>query len=66
MKWLIVRKAVRDLAVVAVSAALLYLIENVGNFGFPEQYVPFISAGALMVYRYLRELVQPPTKVLPS
>ena len=48
-------KGLRDLIVIAVSAALISLAENAGDFAIPATSVPIVSAGALAIYRMIRD-----------
>ena len=48
-------KGLRDLIIIAVSAALISLAENAGDFGIPAASVPIVSAGALAIYRMIRD-----------
>ena len=47
-------KGLRDLIIIAVSAALISLAENAGDFGIPAASAPIVSAGALAIYRMIR------------
>lgn len=51
------RKALRDLAVLIVPTALLYIAEHLADFGVPEEAMPVAGAVALMVYRLVRDLL---------
>ncbi len=48
-------KGLRDLIVIAVSAALISLAENAGDFGIPAASAPIVSSGALAIYRMIRD-----------
>ena len=48
-------KGLRDLIIIAVSAALISLAENAGYFGIPVASAPIVSAGALAIYRMIRD-----------
>ena len=48
-------KGLRDLIVIAVSAALISLAENAGDFGIPAASATIVSAGALAIYRMIRD-----------
>ena len=61
-----IRKAVRDLLVVGLSAILIALAESAGDFGLPPAVIPIVSAGALWFYRWLREGVPPLAEADPQ
>ena len=50
-------KALRDLAVLVVPTALLYVAEHLADFGVPEAVMPVAGAVALMVYRLVRDML---------
>ena len=50
------RKALRDLLVMMLATGLLFFAENVGDFGIPVAVAPMVSAGAMLIYRYVRDL----------
>lgn len=48
-------KGIRDLLVIALSAALVSLAENAIDFGVPAATAPIVSAAALAIYRIVRD-----------
>ena len=48
-------KGIRDLLVIAISAALVSLAENAIDFGVPAATAPIVSAAALAIYRIVRD-----------
>lgn len=50
------RKALRDLLVLMIATGVLFFAENIGDFGIPEAIAPVVAAGAMLIYRYLRDL----------
>tara|TARA_R100000315_G_C5196130_1_gene114853 strand:- start:565 stop:738 length:174 start_codon:yes stop_codon:yes gene_type:complete len=48
-------KGIRDLLVIAASAALVSLAENAIDFGVPAASAPLVSAAALAIYRFIRD-----------
>lgn len=48
-------KAIRDLAVLVVPTALLYIAEHLVDFGVPESAMPVAGAVALLLYRVVRD-----------
>lgn len=51
-----IRKALRDLLVLMIATGVLFFAENIGDFGVPTAIAPVVAAGAMLVYRYLRDL----------
>ncbi len=49
------KKGVRDLIVIAVSAACLALADYKVDLGLPAELTPVISAAALAIYRTARD-----------
>ena len=50
-----IRKGLVEAAVLAASAAIGYLIDNVASLGLPEVLIPMTSALLLTVRRMLRD-----------
>jgi len=50
------KKGVRDLIVIAVSAACLAVADVTIDLGLPAEFTPVISAIALAIYRVARDL----------
>lgn len=50
------RKALRDLLVMMLATGVLFFAENIADFGIPVAVAPMVSAAAMLVYRYLRDL----------
>ena len=48
-------KALRDMLVMFVSAGILTVAENMGDFGLPEAFVPVATAIAFFLYRLIRD-----------
>ena len=51
-------KALRDLLVIAVAAAMLAFAENVADYGVPVEFAPMVSVVALTLYRFIRDSMQ--------
>tara|TARA_R110000744_G_scaffold323147_1_gene429037 strand:+ start:513 stop:689 length:177 start_codon:yes stop_codon:yes gene_type:complete len=51
-------KGLRDLIIIGLSAVLIALAENAGDFGIPVETVPIVSAAALAIYRIVRDNAQ--------
>jgi len=49
-------KFARDMGVMLALTAALYVSEHAGDIGLPETVVPLIAAGAMLVYRYVRDV----------
>ena len=49
------QKFFRDLVWGFVGAGLLWVVDNVGDLGIPEAYLPMASALALFAYRNWRD-----------
>lgn len=60
------RKGLRDLLIVAISAGLLYFSEHLSGYGLPKEYIPLVSAIALAAYRYLRDNISVVESVDPK
>lgn len=48
----------RDLAVLLVATAAVYVSENYANFGLPEEIAPVVGATSLLIYRLARPVVK--------
>ena len=51
-------KGLRDLVVIAISAALISLSENAMDFGIPAASAPLVSVASLAIYRIVRDNAQ--------